>query len=214
MVSTYLSGHPLDDFKYEMKMFTNIGVVQLASMEQMAGREVHFGGMVSGCKDAVSARGNPYGSMVIDDYSGSYELRLFDEEYTNFKNFFTDNTFIYVRALVRCNSYKDKKTGAEKTFTRLKIISMSLLGKVLDKYSARLTFTVPLEAVDEKFCQSLEKLATKHRGTVPLQAVVVDVAKNLTLTLNTPALKVAVHDILPELESLHGITGVQPMMKS
>ena len=214
VVSTYLSGHPLDDFKYEMKMFTNIGVTQLAAMEQFAGREVHFGGMVSGCKDAVSARGNPYGSMIIDDYSGSYELRLFDEEYTNFKNFFTDNTFIYVRAMVRSNSYKDKKTGADKTFTRLKIISMSLLGKVLDKYSARLVFTVPLEAVDEAFCKSLEKVAKKHRGTVPLQAVVVDVARNLTLTLNTPDLKVAVHDILPELEKVKGVSGVQPVMKS
>ena len=214
VVSTYLSGHPLDDFKYEMKMFTNVGVTQLASMEQLAGREVHFGGMVSGCKDGVSAKGNPYGSMVIDDYSGSYELRLYDEEYTSFKNFFTDNTFVYVRALVRSNTYKDKKTGAEKSFTRLRIISMSLLGKVLDKYSARLTFTVPLEAVDEKFCKSLEKLAKKHRGTVPLQAVVVDVPRNLTLTLNTPELKVAVHDILPELERLPGVSGVKPMMKS
>jgi len=214
VVSTYLSGHPLDDFKYEMKLFTNVGVTQLAALEQLAGREVRFGGMVSGCKDGVSAKGNPYGSLVIDDYSGSYELRLYDEEYTNFKNFFTDNTFIYVRALVRSNTYKDKKTGADKTFTRLKIISMTLLGKVLDKYTSKLAFTVPLEAVDEKFCKTLEKLARKHRGTVPLQAIVVDIAKKLTLTLNTPELKVAVHDILPELEKVKGVSGVQPVMKS
>ena len=214
VVSTYLSGHPLDDFKYEMKMFTNVGVTQLAAMEQLAGREVHFGGMVSGVKDGVSAKGNPYGSMVIDDYSGSYELRLYDEEYTNFKNFFTDNTFVYVRALVRSNTYKDKKTGADKTFTRLRIISMSLLGKVLDKYTSKLAFTVPLEAIDENFCKATEKLARKHRGTVPLQAIVVDIQRNLTLTLNTPELKVSVHDILPELEHLPGVKNVQPILKS
>ena len=213
VISTYLSGHPLDDFKYEMKMFTTIGVVQLAALDQLAGREVHFGGMVSGVKGGVSAKGNPYGSMVIDDYSGSYELRLYDEEYTNFKNFFTDNTFIYVRALVRSTTYKDKKTGAEKTFTRLRIISMSLLGKVLDKYTAKLTFVVGLDRVDEEFCKSLVKLARKYKGDVPLQAVVVDATRNLTLTLNTPDLKVAVHDILPELEKLPGVNGIQPVMK-
>ncbi len=214
VISTYLSGHPLDDFKYEMKMFTNIGVVQLAALEQLDGREVHFGGMVSGVKGGVSAKGNPYGSMVIDDYSGSYELRLFDEQYTSFKNFFTDNTFIYVRALVRTNTYKDKKTGADKTFTRLKIISMSLLGKVLDKYTSKLSFTVPLEAVDESFCKRLMQLAHKHRGTVPLQAIVVDTSRNLTLTLHTPDLKVAVHDILPTLETMKGVINVQPILKS
>ena len=214
VISTYLSGHPLDDFKYEMKMFTNVGVTQLSALEQLAGREVHFGGMVSGVKGGVSAKGNPYGSMVIDDYSGSYELRLFDEEYTSFKNFFIDNTFVYVRALVRSNTYKDKKTGADKTFTRLRIISMSLLGKVMDKYTARLSFTLPLEAVDEDFCKRLTQLVRKHRGDVPLQAIVVDAPRNLTLTLNTPDLKVAVHDILPGLETLKGVSGVKPIMKS
>ena len=214
VISTYLSGHPLDDFKYEMKMFTNVGVTQLAALEQLVGREVHFGGMVSGVKGGVSSKGNPYGSMVIDDYSGSYELRLYDEEYTSFKNFFIDNTFVYVRALVRSNTYKDKKTGADKTFTRLKIISMSLLGKVMDKYTSKLSFTIPLESVDEEFCKQLTKLANKHRGTVPLQAVVVDVPRNFSLTLNTLELKVAVHDILPALETMKGVNNVQPILKS
>ena len=152
--------------------------------------------------------------MVIDDYSGSYELRLYDEEYTSFKNFFIDNTFVYVRALVRSNTYKDKKTGADKTFTRLKIISMSLLGKVMDKYTSKLSFTIPLESVDEEFCKQLTKLANKHRGTVPLQAVVVDVPRNFSLTLNTLELKVAVHDILPALETMKGVNNVQPILKS
>ena len=73
---------------------------------------------------------------------------------------------------------------------------------------------MPLEAVDEDFCKRLTKLAHKHRGTVPLQAIVVDAQRNLTLTLNTPDLKVAVHDILPELEVLKGVGSVQPVLKS
>ena len=214
VISTYLSGHPLDDFKYEVKMFTNIGVDQLSSLEQLAGHEVRFAGMVTGSKGGVSAKGNPYGSMVLDDYSGSYELRLYDDDYTSFKNFFTDDTFIFCRALVRSNTYKDKKTGADRTFTRMKILSMSLLGKVLDKYTSKLSFTVRLDAVNEGFCKQLAKLAKKHRGDVPLQAVVVDAPRNLTLTLNTADLKVSAHDIIAELEKLPGVTGVQPVLKS
>ena len=214
VISTYLSGHPLDDFKYEMKMFTNIGVEQLSALERLADREVHFAGMVSGVKDGVSSKGNPYGSMVIDDYSGSYELRLYDEEYTSFKNFFTNNTFIFCKAMVRTSKYNDKKTGAEKSFTRMRIISMVLLSKVMDKYTSKLSFTVPLERVDEAFCKSLGKLARKHRGSVPLQAVVVDASRNLSLTLNTGELRVAVHDIIPELEVLPGVAAVKPIAKS
>ncbi len=214
VISTYLSGHPLDDFKYEMKMFTNVGVAQLSALQQFAGHEVRFGGMVSGCKSGVSAKGDPYGSMVIDDYSGSFELRLYDEEYTNWKNFFTDDTFIFCRASVRSFSYKDKKTGADKTYTRMRILSMSLLGKVMDKFTAKLSFTVPLELVDETFCKELTKLARKHKGDVPLQAIVVDAPRNLTLTLNTGDLKVSTHDMLADLENMPGISSVRPILKS
>ena len=214
VISTYLSGHPLDDFKYEMNMFTNIGVDQLSALDQLTGREIRFAGMVSGVKDGVSAKGNPYGSMVIDDYSGSYELRLYDEEYTSFKNFFTNNTFVFVRAMVRTYNYKDKKTGLDKSYTRMRIMSMMLLGKVMDKYTSKLSFTMPLEAVTEDFCKELSKLARSHKGEVPLQALVVDVPRNLTLTLNTPDLRVAVHDIIPDLEALKGVSSVQPILKS
>ena len=214
VISTYLSGHPLDDFKHEIKMFTNIGVDQLTALEPLAGHEVRFAGMVSGVKDGVSAKGNPYGSMVIDDYSGSYELRLYDEEYTSFKNFFTNDTFIFVRAMVRSYSYKDKKTGIDKTYTRLRIMSMMLLSKVMDKFTSKLSFIVPLESVDEAFCKSLKKLAHAYKGDVPLQAQVVDAARNLSLTLNTMDLRVSAHDIIPELERLKGISRVVPIMKS
>ncbi len=214
VISTYISGHPLDDYKYEMKMYTNIGVEQLSALDQLSGREVSFAGLVSGVRNAVSAKGNPYGSMVIDDYSGSYELRLYDDEYTSFKNFFTDNTFIFCRGMVRTFSYTDKKTGSERSITRLRLSSMLLLNKVMDKYTARLSFTVPLDKVDADFCNRISALASKHRGDVPLQAIVVDASRNLTLTLNNPSLRVAVHDIVGELEKLPGVQSVQPVAKS
>lgn len=117
-------------------------------------------------------------------------------------------------ANVRTISYKDKKTGAEKSFTRMRISSMMLLSKVMDKYTQKLSFTVPLERVDEQFCKGMEKLAKKHKGGVPLQAIVVDAPRNLSLTLNTPELRVSAHDVIAELEQLPGVTGVQPILKS
>ena len=52
VISTYLSGHPLDDFRYEMKLFTNTPVSALANLEALVGKEVSFGGMVSGMPSA------------------------------------------------------------------------------------------------------------------------------------------------------------------
>ena len=213
VISTYLSGHPLDDFRYEMRLMTNTTVEQLGNLEALAGKEVKFGGMVSGVKEMLSRKGEQFGSMVIDDYSGSYELRLFGDEYLAFKSFFTDNTFVYCRAKVNSRKYTDK-SGNERTYTSLKILTMLYLGGVLDKFSSHLNFKVKLDDIDEAFCKDIEKLAKKHKGTVPLRATVVDTAQGLSLTMNTRELKVKVRDIIPLLEQVNGVYDIQPCIKT
>ena len=209
VVSTYLSGHPLDDYKYEMKYVVNTPVAALNNLEQFSGRDVRFAGLVSDAKDIVSKKGEPFGSMVIDDYSGSYRLQLYGDEYSNFRGFFKDNTFVYIKATVITRDYVDK-SGNNRKYTKLRIGAMMNLGGVLDRYATRLTFKVNLRDVDEAFCRQLSDLAGTHSGKVPLQALVIDQEKGLTLTFNAPKLRVSVHDMLPALERLHGVYDVVP----
>lgn len=212
VISTYLSGHPLDDFKYEMTMVTNIGVDQLNHMDTLAGREVRFGGLVSNCKKLRSKKGEEFGSMTIDDYSGSYEMRLYGDEFMQFKNFFDDNSFVFCRAKVISRRYTDKN-GTEKNYTGIKILAMMYLGSVLDKYASRLTFKVNLDDINEQFCKSLEQLAKKNKGSVPLQAHVVYPEKGLSLTMDSADLRVEVKKALPLLEQIAGVYGIEPIMR-
>ena len=212
VISTYLSGHPLDDYKYEMKLMVNTNVAQLENLEAFAGHEVRFAGLVSEVKDMRSKKGDPFGSMVIDDYSGSYKLSLFGDEYSDFSGFFKENTFVYVRGTVISRSYVDKN-GNDRTFTKLRIGTMMNLGGVLDRYAQRLTFKIDLREVTEEFCKEIESLASKYSGKIPLQALVVDSERSLVLTFNAPKLKVAVHDILPELEKVPGVFDIKPSFK-
>ncbi|MBR4229815.1 MAG: DNA polymerase III subunit alpha [Bacteroidales bacterium] len=209
VISTYLSGHPLDDYKYEMQYVVNTPVAKLNNLDELAGRDVRFAGMVSGAKDLVSKKGEPFGSMMIDDYSGSYKLSLFGDEYSSFSGFFKDNTFVYVKATIFSRDYVDK-SGISRKYTKMRISAMMNLAGVLDRYATKLCFKVGLRDVDEEFCREIERLAKKHSGKVPLQAVVVDPEKSLVLTFNAPKLKVKVHDFLPELEKLEGVFDARP----
>ena len=209
VISTYLSGYPLDDYKYEMQYVVNTPVAKLNNLDELAGRDVRFAGMVSGAKDLVSKKGEPFGSMTIDDYSGSYKLSLFGDEYSSFSGFFKDNTFVYVKATIFSRDYMDK-SGISRKYTKMRISAMMNLAGVLDRYATKLCFKVGLRDVDEEFCREIERLAKKHSGKVPLQAVVVDPEKSLVLTFNAPKLKVKVHDFLPELEKLEGVFDARP----
>ncbi len=212
VISTYLSGHPLDDYKYEMRMVTNIQLEQLTNLEPFIGKELRFAGMVSDVKEMVSRKGDPFGSMVINDYSGSYELRLFGDEYSDFKGFFTNDTFVFCRAKVVSRRYNDK-TGAERIFTNLHILAMMNLGGVLNKYASKLTFKIALDDINEEFCKGLERIAKKHKGNVPLQALVIDTARGLSLTMLSQDLRVTPREAIPLLEQLKGVSDIKPQMK-
>ena len=213
VVSTYLSGHPLDDYKYEMKYFALTPVSMLTNLETLDGREVRFAGMVSNSRRGLNSKGVPYGSMTIDDYSGSYEMRLYDDQFSDFSGFFNDGTFIYCRGNVRTIRYTDKKTGSERTITKLRVSVMINLSNVMNKYTSKLTFKVSLEDVNEEFCMRLEKMCKKHKGTVPLSAVVVDPMQNISLTMGAHNLNVSPREILPELEALPGVYDITPQTK-
>ena len=213
VISTYLSGHPLDDYKYEMKYFVNTPVEVLSNLEALDGREVRFAGMVSGVKEMRSKKGDPFGSMTLDDYTGSYELRLFGQEYIDFRNFFIDDTFVYCVGTVRTNKYADKETGAERSFTKLKITSMMSLGNVLQRYASKLNLVVDLDAVDDHFCQEVARLAKRHKGSVPLQATVVDMADDLMLNMAGVNMMVEPRGFASEIEKLQGVMDIKPVKK-
>ena len=208
VVSTYISGHPLDDFKYEMENFTNTKVAQLSQLSLLEGRDITFGGMVSNVKEMVSKRGDPFGSMTIDDYSGSYELKLYRDEYNDFKNYFINGTFIYVKATVKTVRYTDKN-NIEHSDARMSIKRMHNLGNVLDLMTNSVEFKVHLTDVTEEFCQRLQKMGKTHKGKVPMQAVVVDTEGGMGLMMKSPSLTVAVRDALKELNGMKEVYDVR-----
>ena len=213
VISTYLSGHPLDDYKYEMQMMANVSCEQMGNLEPLVGREVRFGGMVSGVREMVSGKGVPFGSMTIDDYSGSYEMKLYGDEYSDFKGFFTNDTFVFCRGKVTSRRYMDK-SGNERNYISMKVLAMMNLAGVLDKYTSRLCFKIDINNIDEAFCKAIEKIGKKHKGTVPLQAQVIDPSQKLSLTMGATDLRVKVRDAIPELEQLRGVYDIKPMIKS
>ena len=213
VISTYLSGHPLDDYRYEMRHFTNTKVADFANIESMNGREVRFAGMVSDVRKGTNRQGEPYGSMVINDYSGSYELRLKSDEFSDFNGFFDNDTFVFVKGTVFVRPYVDSK-GVNKVFTKIRIGAMMNLGSVMERYTACLNFKVNLTDIDEDFTKSIERIAKKHKGKVPLQATVVDATHNLSLTLGGDTLRVDPRAVIPELEGLKGVYEIKPIAKS
>ena len=57
VVGVFISGHPLDDFKNEIKYFCNASLAHLKNLEPLVNREVSFAGIVTGVEHRVSKKG-------------------------------------------------------------------------------------------------------------------------------------------------------------
>lgn len=83
----FLSGHPLDNYKFEMRHY---GVTPITDfnefkedikMQPNPGRPFRLVGLVADAQHRVAKSGNKYGNFIIEDYSGKTEFPLFSEDY-------------------------------------------------------------------------------------------------------------------------------------
>ena len=91
----FISGHPLDKFKFEMTQIASHGGLNaLEDIDNHTGKKFQFGGLVSNVEHRISKNGRPWGFFTLEDYDSSFEFRLFREDYMNFKNFMVDEWMI------------------------------------------------------------------------------------------------------------------------
>ncbi|MCW3120135.1 MAG: polymerase subunit alpha [Chitinophagaceae bacterium] len=86
----FLSGHPLDHHKFEMKHY---GITRIfdfnefkesVKLQPNPGRMFRMLGLVADAQHRIAKNGNKYGNFVIEDYSGKTEIALFREDYMKF----------------------------------------------------------------------------------------------------------------------------------
>lgn len=212
-LSIYLSGHPLDMYKYEMKLFTNISTVQMNNLQDLVGKEVTFAGIVTDTSQGVSKNGSLYGSMTVEDYSGSHELRFFNSDITTFGQFMTKELFVCISG--RVIQHKNTSPTGEVSYTlpRFKVTKMELMADLLKKHCTAVQFTIKLDSINTDFCNNIKKLASKHKGKTPLRALVLDNVQNLSLMMTSHTLKVDPKPCIEALQKMNEIIQIDPIIK-
>ncbi|MBL85816.1 MAG: DNA polymerase III subunit alpha [Winogradskyella sp.] len=201
VVGIYISGHPLDDFKIEMKNFCNGTVSVFNDLEAVVNREITFGGVVTDVQHRVSKQGKGWALFTIEDYTDSYEFRIFGEDYLKFRHFFVVNSFVYVRAFVR-EGWTNRDTG-KKGDPRIQFNNFQLLHDVMETYARKLSIQLNIHDLEKDTILKLQDLIRMHEGTKSLNFLVYDNSEKLKLTMPSRIQKVNIsQELLNELKGL------------
>lgn len=166
-VGIYLTAHPLDEYYVILHDICNTKIEELEDLENLVDRELTIGGIVSGYKEGRTKKGNPYGRVVIEDYTGSYEFVLFGRDMIEWKNYFLEGNILYIRAKVQNRPYRED-------LLELKIAGIDLLSEIKDKLINKLTVTVYPDKLNSQTTEELAVMMRENTGKVEVYFKIVD----------------------------------------
>jgi len=161
LVGMYLSAHPLDEYRIILDYVCNTHMVDLADLQPLQGRKLTMGGIVTEQKELYTKRNMPYGKVKIEDFTGTYELTLFGNEWVNTKGNYTVGYFLFLEAEVRPRKFKE-------TELELAILSVQLLPNVKDTLIQQLTVIIELAELNDALVLDLDNIMRKNPGKVQL----------------------------------------------
>jgi DNA polymerase III subunit alpha len=176
VVGVYISGHPLDNFKFEMETFCNTPVASLVELDGNEGKECKVGGIVASVEHRMTKTGRPFGKLFLEDYSGKGELVLWSDDYLKFKSFLMPGLFLFIEGNIVRKAWGDQSL-------EFKIRNIDLLNELAPKRVQGLALRFAVQAVTSDFIDSLEKLCKKNTGNAALRMYLKDEAESMQTEL-------------------------------
>ncbi|MEN8138286.1 MAG: DNA polymerase III subunit alpha [Bacteroidota bacterium] len=199
VVGLYITGHPLDDYKVEIKHFTNAGMMDFNDMSKMANKEVKFAGILSEVQHLTAKNGNGFGKFTVSDFNDSHNFMMFGEEYMKFKHMMMDGAFLYFRSMVvpRFGNMNN---------LNVKWNSIQLLSDIMNQMVKKITLSLSLNNINEERIMELENLIENHPGEHQLNFKIVDPEEKIEIDLKSSRRKVGINkDFITYLEQLDGV---------
>jgi DNA polymerase-3 subunit alpha len=175
VVGIYISGHPLDDYKFEMQYFCNAKLEALKNLNQHVNKNLAFGGIITNVQHRTAKNGKGWASFMLEGYDESYEFRIFGEEYLKFRHFLIQNNFTFMRVLVK-EGWADKETG-KKGEPRLQFQLVQYLQDVLPTFAKKLIIHFNIKELHTETITRLSELFQLNKGDHQVAFEVMEVEK-------------------------------------
>jgi DNA polymerase-3 subunit alpha len=181
----FMSGHPLDHFKFELKYY---GIMQLSDFNEYKdsttltasnlGRVFKVAGLVIDVQHRITKTGKNFGSFVIEDFSGKTDFILWSEDYVKFQNYLEKGQNILITGFFR-NRFKQ-----ENVF-EFKATSMSLLETVKQTMTKNIELNLHPAAISSTFVDFVDQNVKHNPGKAMLRFNIIEPLENLKVSLYT-----------------------------
>lgn len=199
VVGIYISGHPLDDYKFVLKKYCSAGNLSIFN-DLDKGQDFQFkvGGIVTSVRHMVSKDGRGWGIFRLEGYDDAFEFTIYRDDYLKYKHHLELNNYLQIKGNV---SYYTNADGTKRH--RISYSEFTDLRDVLEKQSTGLDIRLDLEEISEDLTQSLENVFSDFSGTKRLNFIILDRREKIMLNMPSRSQKINIcNELLTKLDTL------------
>jgi DNA polymerase-3 subunit alpha len=177
----FLSGHPLDHYRFEMKHYgmTSIGEFnefrEAIKMHPNPGRTFRLLGLVSDAQHKIARSGNKYGNFVLEDFSGKTEIVLFSEDYLRISPYLQQGSTVFITGYNKQRFNKDEY--------EFKIMSVSLAETLKKSMTKQVSIEVHPQDLSDEMIDFVEKNIKLNPGQSKLRFILTEPKNNMRISL-------------------------------
>lgn len=200
VVGIYLSGHPLDDYKFELRNFCNSDFREFGDFEFLQKKqEVKVAGIVTEVAHRTTKTGKPFGTFTLEGYDENFRFMLFSDDYAKFKGYLNMDWFLFVRGKVQKRQWNDE--------LEFKVLQIEMLQDIKDKYSKKLTLTIESTEVNNESIEWLDTLFNTKSGPCTLNIEVLDMEDKNKVRFRSRSRQISLSNkLIEELEKTANIS--------
>ncbi|HEY8690052.1 MAG TPA: DNA polymerase III subunit alpha [Chitinophagaceae bacterium] len=179
----FISGHPLDNFKFEIKYYGLTPIAEFNEFKEAVnlhpnpGRNFRMAGLIAEAQHRISKNGNKYGVFFIEDYTSRMELTLWSDDYIRFSNYLEAGMVIYLTG-----NFRQRYNKSEFEF---KVNGISLLESMMKLCTRKLQIEAHPKFIDENLIGFVENNVKKFPGKSSLKFCLSEPASKLKIGMYT-----------------------------
>ena len=156
----YLTGHPINRFRQELKHYINTTLSNVTPTRK--DESIAIAGLVIDVRVLTNKRGQRFAIVTLDDKTARMDVRLFSNEYESYPELLEKDRILWIKGEVRFDNFSNSNT-----MTAREVMAIE---QARETYLRHLAITVTDEQLTNGLAGKLEKLLQPFaEGTCPIK---------------------------------------------
>jgi DNA polymerase III subunit alpha len=193
----FMSGHPLDNYKFELKYYHIMPLADFTEIKDSAtlaqanlNKTIKIAGLVIDAQHRTTKTNRAFGILKLEDFSGTTEFAIWSEDYVKFQHYLESGKSLFVQGYMK-QSWNADKYEFKPTYICLLETAKSFLTKSLD-------ITLHPKIINEQFIKFISKNIKTNPGDAMLKINCIDPIQQLKVSLYNNSVGFKMNDELAD----------------